>query len=279
VAVHYVRASADLDHWLDKSLLVWPEPSLPRELWQEAQLLPPGVLELSTEPEADYAYRDVPSEMLNGKQYKKWSKDLVDHLFRSAPLTLYRCVELKTISAPGQDELDARLGWELQLRERRDAEKEKLQAKYAKLQSALESKIRTAEQRLEREKAQYDQEKFKTALSLGQTVVGWLVGSKIGAKSATTGRGVGRAAQQRTDVSLATRTLNDLEREKYDLVDQCERDIAELQEQFSVHNLTLEPLEIPCRKGDTRVKLLALLWVPFEVDSQGVQRPLVELQE
>ncbi len=279
VAVHYVRASAKLDFWLDKSLLVWPDPSLPRELWQEAQLLPPGVLELSTEPETDYEYCDVPSEMLNGKQFKTWQKDLVDHLFRSAPLTLVRCVELKTISAPGQDELDARLGWELQLRERRDGEKEKLQAKYAKLQSALESKIRTAEQRLEREKAQYDQEKFKTAISLGQTVVGWLVGSKIGAKSATTGRGVGRAAQQRTDVTLATQTLSELEREKYDLVEQCERDIADLQTQFSVHNLTLEPLEIPCRKGDTRVTLLALLWIPCEIDSNGVQRPLVELQE
>ncbi len=73
--------------------------------------------------------------------------------------------------------------------------------------------------------------------------------------------------------------MNELQREKYELVEQCERDIAELQAQFSVHNLTLEPLGIPCREADTRVKLLALLWIPCELDSKGIQRPLVELQE
>jgi hypothetical protein len=272
VAVHYVRATYNVDSWIDKRLIVPAWRSLQRDVWTQCEPLS-DCIEVSKQPDEDGAYDEPPSEMLNGKNYKAWSKDLVDYLFRHAPLTLYNCAELKAVSMPGQDELDARLGWELLLRERRDAAKEELQAKYARLQNSLQAKIAAAEQRLAREKAQYDSKKFQSAMDVGQTVIGWLVGKKLSRRSTTTG--LGRTLQHSAGVANASETLNALLAERRALIDECEREVDGLKERFCIHALKVEQVEIPCRKGDLQVKFVALLWVPFEVDSEGKQTSLI----
>lgn len=281
-ACHYVRAGSKTDVWQDMALLVMADRKLEGDVWESSKKLAPNLLELSQQPDDEIAFADLPDELIVQKKYKTWEKSLSDYLYRHEPLRLYSCAELKATSQPGQDELDARMGWTQQIRELRDAEKAKLQDKYAKQIKALESKIVTATQKLEREKAEYDREKYSSVMSIGTTILGALVGRKIGSISNVTrttsaARNVGRAAQQRTDVLQATDTLESLEQEKRDLVEQCQAEVNELQLRFGVENLTLEALEIPCRKSDTRIDLLALLWVPWEIDSSGIATPLVEL--
>lgn len=274
---HFVRTSAGLDDWFDRSLLAQIRRGLEDEVWRHSGSLPLDVLELTREPEQGFTFADLPAEMLNDREYKRWEKELRDYLYRHQPLTLFTCKELKTTSRPGQDELDARMSWSQALREKRDEEKEDLQARYAKKLKALDSKMRTARQRLEREKAQYDQQKWSSMLSFGQTVLGAFLGNKISSRSATTGRSIGRAAQQRTDVVHARETIDELADEKEELVRECEREIRELQDKFSIETLTLEPLLVRCRKGDLKVERVALLWIPWEVDSSGFATPLVDL--
>jgi hypothetical protein len=277
VSIHYVRASAGLDSWLDKSLLMLVNQELPDDIWSSSRELAPRSLELALEPDVEYSFANIPAEMLNAKQFKRWDQDLRDFLYRHAPLRLFQCIEFKAFSQPGQDESQARTSWSQQVREQRDAAKESLQAKYATKLRALESKIRTASQKLEREKVQYDKEKWSTVLNFGQTVLGALLGNKISARSSSAGRSLGRANQERTDVLQASQTLEELQAEKYDLEQACEEEVRELGEKFRVDSLTLEPIDIPCRKGDLKVKLLAVLWTPWQIDPTGVRSPLVEL--
>ncbi len=277
VSCHYVRASADLDAWVDKSLVYQLDRKLANDVWLASREMPPGVLELSGQPEDGYGFSELPADMLNAKQYKGWEKDLADHLYRRIPAKLFQCTELKKTSQLGQDELDARLSWGHEIRELRDAEKEKLRDKYAGKLDSLESKIRTAQQRLDREQAQYDQQKWNTALNVGQTVLGWLVGNKVKSRSATAGRSLGRAAQERSQTQLANDQLGDLMSERYKLEHECDEEVNALGERYRPESLTLEAIEVPCRKGDVKVNLLALLWIPYEIDANGMASPLVAL--
>lgn len=277
VSCHYVRASADLDAWVDKSLLYQLDRQLADDLWLASRELSKGLLELSSQPEEEYEFSDLPAEMLNGKEYKRWEKDLADHCYRRLPAILYQCVELKETSKLGQDELDARMSWGQKIREMRDEQKEELRKKYAAKLSSLESKIRTAEDRLARQEAQYDKEKWNTALNVGQTMLGWLMGNKVASRGATAGRSMTRTAQERSELRQASEMLDDLVREKNEINEACEEEINALTERFRVEALTLEPLEVPCRKGDIKVDLLALIWIPWQIDSQGIASPLVEL--
>jgi len=275
VSLHYVRASADLDAWIDKTLVYQVDRRLADDVWGASRQLPSGVLDLSPEPEDSFEFGEVPAEMLNAKNYKAWQKDLADYLYRHVSTVLYQCVELKKTSQLGQDELDARMSWGHELRELRDVEKDKLQAKYASQLNSLESKIRSAQQRLDREKSQYDKEAWNSALNVGQTVLGWLVGNKVSSRASTAGRSVTRAAQERGDLRQANQSLDELLNEKFKIEHECQDEIDALGERLRTENLTLETLEIPCRKGDIRVKLLGLLWIPWEIDATGIATPLV----
>ncbi|QDV24842.1 ATP-binding protein [Aureliella helgolandensis] len=276
-ACHYVRSSADVEHWFDRALLYVVNRGRPHDLWRESVELPEFSVELSTEPEEGFFFDECPADLLNAKNYKRWEKDLRDHIYRHLTLRVYKCLELKRYSAPGLDELDARNAWLQAVREKRDEMKESLQASLASKIRALESKVNTARQRIERETAQYDKEKWNTVMNFGQTLLGAIMGNKISSKSATAGRSLTRAAQQRADVSQANQTLESLEREKRELEFECNAQIKELQDKYSISSLTLEPLDIPCRKGDMDIKRLALIWIPWSVTPQGIATPLVPL--
>ncbi len=281
-ACHYVRASGKIDSWEDVGLLVSCERGVGTDLWQKSKRLPPNKIELSKQPDEEYAFGELPPALINAKQYKSWAKDLADHLYRSLPMKLYYCKELDTTSAPGESEMDARIAWTQKVRELRDGVKAKLSDKYGKLLNALEGKIRTAQQRVEREKADYDNAKWNSALSFGTSILGALLGNKIVSRTnvsrtSSAAKTLGKAAQGRSDVQAAASVLEHLLAEKYDLNEAFEKEVHEMQDKFSVEGLTLEPLEIPCRKGDIKVDLLCLLWIPYEMDSRGVATPLVEL--
>jgi hypothetical protein len=277
-ACHFVRASSKLDEWHERSLLYQTNGDLPELLWREATELAPGLLELAKSPEDDFEFDDVPGSMLNEKSFKAWSKELADELYRNRALQLYSCKELKKTSKPGQDEVDARVTWSQEVREQRDLEKTKLQQKYAEKLKSLETKIRTAEQKLEKEKAKYDKEKWGTLLDIGTTVLGRLLGNKVTAtRTATAGRGAVRAAEKRTTVGHATESLESLLAEREEIEQECEAEIEEIKRKYSPEGLTLEPLELPCRKSDTKIDLLCLVWVPWQISSKGIATPLVEL--
>lgn len=278
VSCHFVRLAADIDDWVDNSLLYQPKRGkIAKDIWRAAIQLPPRSLELAMQPESEFGFADLPGDMLNDKQYRAWEKSVRDHCYRRLPTTIFECKELKQYSRLGETEMDARIAWSQAVRELRDESKEKLRSKYATKIKALDSKIRTARQRLEREKAQYDQQKWSTLLNFGQTVLGAIMGNRISSRSATTGRSLGRAAQQRTDVTHAGETLEELANEKAEMQHELEIEIQDLQSQISVESLELEPIEVPCRKGDLQVNYLGIVWIPCEIDSNGFATYLVDI--
>ncbi|GAB5405453.1 MAG: ATP-binding protein [Aureliella sp.] len=280
VSCHFVRIAADIDDWVDKSLLYQPKRGkLAKDIWRQAVQLPPRSLELALQPEDQYGFADLPGDMLNDKQYRAWEKSVRDHCYRRLPTTIFECKALKRYSQLGESEMDARIAWSQAVRELRDEKKEKLRSKYATKMKSLESKIRTARQRLEREKAQYDQQKWSTLINFGQTVLGAIMGNRISSRSATTGRSLGRAAQQRTDVTHAGETLEELTNEKVELEFELQEEIRELQSEISIENLELEAIEVPCRKGDLQVNYLGIVWIPCEIDSNGFTSYLVDMPE
>ncbi|HUQ42293.1 MAG TPA: hypothetical protein VM052_07310 [Candidatus Limnocylindrales bacterium] len=93
-------------------------------------------------------------------------------------------------------------------REQRDATIEKLRREYAPKLARAESKLRNAQQIVEREKGQARSSQLQTVISVGATILTSLLGNKrinystIG-RATTAARGAGRAMQQQGDVKRA----------------------------------------------------------------------------
>ena len=116
--------------------------------------------------------------------------------------------------------------------------------------------------------------------NIGTTILGALLGNKIASKSnvskaASAVKGLGRMTAQQGDVMRAHETYEELMAAKEELERQCQDEIESVSNQFSSENLALEAIDIPIRKADTKTKLLALVWVPWQVNSQGIATPLI----
>ncbi len=66
--------------------------------------------------------------------------------------------------------------------------------------------------------------------------------------------------------------------ERAEILEKAEAEIEELKNRYSVHGVTLTPVDIPCRKADTRIDLVALVWVPHAVDANGRSQSLVAIE-
>ncbi len=270
---HYVKSPADLDAWIDSSWLACQGGEVEDDVWEHSTRLTGQPWELQKEPDADFGFAELPDALLAGRNYKKWQTQLKDFLYRHEPLRIYECPELKCFSKPNEDEVDARLGLEQKMREVRDAEKDKLRDKYEAIVKGLETKILAAQQKVEKEGSQL----MGSAIDIiGGTVLGMLLGNKR-SRTTSTVRGLGKAAAQRTASQNAKEVLDRLMAERAEVLEKAEAEIEQLKNRYSVHGVTLNPVDVPCRKADTRIDLVALVWVPFAQDASGRSQPLVSL--
>ncbi len=272
--LHHIRSSANLDVWSDVRLLVRCGNGVPEELWETSELVPRDI-ELEDQPDGDYVFSELPNGLRNAKRFKNYEKQFKDYLYRHHTMTLYKSSLLRSYAPGGVSETDARTSFQQAAREERDRQVEKLRDKFAGKMKALDKRIQAANDRIAVEEAQYSQAKLSTVLSFGASLVGAFLGKKMASrtnvsKMSTAARGVGRAAQQRADVTRAEDTARSLALEMTELDQELREEIAVFNEKYDVNHLELETTVIAPRKSDLKVTEPMIVWTPWQVDSSGI---------
>ncbi|MFY8201405.1 MAG: ATP-binding protein, partial [Pirellula staleyi] len=280
-SIHFVKSSANVDYWEDVRLMVHIQGELPDPIWENAARIEADVLQLSNQPEDAYTYASMPVELSSSKNFSNWEKSLKDYFFRHIQCTVYSCKAIKKTTPPGMTETDARIDLSHSAKEARDAAIEKLKTKYSEKIRTFQTRLLAAQQRLDKETEAAKSKQMEGIFNIGTSILGALLGNKLATKgnvtkAASAVRGLGRATAQQGDVMRAQETLGELQAAKDEIERQCQDEIDAVTSQFSVENLTLESIDIPLRKADTKVKLLALVWVPWQIDAQGIATSLID---
>ena len=273
-SLHFIRASAALDYWVDTTRLLRCGGGVPNELWDESVELPVDT-EFHDEPDDDFTFSELPDAMRGKSPYRAFRSKLKDYLYRHRSTTLYKCPGVKGYAPDARSEADARLYFQQQLREKRALETEKLRDKNDSKMDSLEKKMRTAEDRVQRESSQYDQAKWSSLLSVGSSILGAFSERRRGGVM-TAARGVGRASQQKDDIRRAEQALNLLHDDMAELESELSDELQELAEACDLTKLELETSDIPPRKSDLKVQDIAIVWTPWQVDADGIAMPLFE---
>jgi hypothetical protein len=162
--VHFVKSTlGGIDHWENIRLLNVFRGELPDDVWEGGSALAPEDERILEEGEQGADYSTLPAEMLRAKAYTSWASDLKNSLYREQRLIIWRCSSLKEYSEPEESEADFRVRLRQVTHERRDVEVEKLRKKYATKYASIESKMRTAQERIAREKSQAKQATLQSA--------------------------------------------------------------------------------------------------------------------
>ena len=218
-------------------------------------------------PRVGWGFASVPGSATRGESYRDWSRAAADHFYRTARERLWTCRTPKAVSTSGESEAEFRARLAALAREARDAEVEGLRKRYAPKLARLDQRIRQAEERVERESAQYEHQRTQTVISVGTSVLGALFGRKLGSASnvgraGTAARAASRATRERGDIARARERVEEERSKLAELDAELEAALADLKTPIDPRDFELEPLEVTPRKSDVSVERLVLAWVP-----------------
>jgi len=192
-------------------------------------------------------------------------------------------LDFKEFSNLGESEGDFRGRLVHLVHEKRDLQVEKLRTRYAPKLARLQERLRKAQVRVERERAQLGQQKIQTAVSVGATLLGALFGRKTMSTGtigrATTGmRDVGRLSREKQDIARAQRETLVIQEKLAMLEEEFQSELADLREEFQPEELELQEILIRPRKTDIFVQDLTLVWIPWKISQDGFAEPAFDLK-
>lgn len=275
-ALHFVDSKSSVDIWQDVRLLLEVDDQfdLGRDPWADAEQIAEDrfVMESSAYSRARYA--EIPKECTRKTSWRSWNSSLKSFLYREQRLALSYCRALKQYSHPDDREGDFLAKIHQIARETRDLEVEKLRKKYESKFETLSDRIRKAEARVEEEKEQANSATMSAAVSIGTSILGALFGRKKFSatnvsRAGSSVRSATRAADQRSDIKRAEAEVEELKQDVEDLEKELEEALDQIARNYSEEHLEIEAYEVKPRKSDVAINSLALVWLPYQITSNG----------
>jgi len=242
--------------------------------WDHATEAALALSDLEQVPVEGAEFEAPPVAAGKAKSYDAWGKDFSGWIFRNQKVELLRSPSTKEVSRPGESERDFRVRLQQSGREQRDSQSASLRQKYAPKMTALQDRIRRADQMVERQQTESRSSQLQAAISVGATILGAFMGRKtisattIG-KATTAIRGAGRAIKESQDVGQAQENRAALEQQLADLEAQFKAETDALVAATDPLNEKLETLSLKPTKANIAVKLVALAWAPHWQDGTG----------
>jgi hypothetical protein len=220
----------------------------------------------------------LPGVALRAASYHAWAKALQAHLYEVARAAVFYSDAFQTASRPGESEGDFRARLSLVAREKRDEAVAGLRRKWQPKLVQLQDQVRRAEEKREREKSQLSQQRMQTAVNIGNTILGALLGrKKISATSigraGSAARSASRWGHESQDVARAEESIELLQQRLADTQREVEAEVARLETTLDAAGSTLRSVEVPARKSDIAVGEVALVWAPWRKSADGFPAP------
>ncbi|MEJ0086264.1 MAG: ATP-binding protein [Pseudomonadota bacterium] len=276
--LHFVDPKLGLDEWQTTGWLAPFDDGGGNASWEDAAQSADLKSRLGTAPEAAAQFGELSGAALRTASYATWGKTLQSHLYETARANLFVCDAFKAASKAGESEGDFRARLTLVAREKRDAAVAELRKRWQAKLLQLQDQIRRGEERREREKSQLSQQRMQTAVSIGSSILGALLGRK--AISATNIGRIGTAARSATrmghesqDVTRAEESLDVLQQRLEDTKREVDAEVARLESTLDAGTAVLRSVEVPARKADIAVGEVALVWVPWRKGADGFPAP------
>ena len=222
----------------------------------------------SDSPSGGAGFSELPGYAMNAANYKQVEKQFADWLYDNERLEVFSCPALKTWSKAGESEGEFRARLTHLAHEARDAAVEKLRSTASGKIRNLESRIRSAQARVEKEKAEANAAKMQAGVSVLGGLLGGLLGRKLNMTTLSRGStAIGRttsAYKQHQDVANANARVEDLAKEMEILQSGLEAEVTRLAEEYDTAHLKLETETLKPSKSNVKVETVALLWMPSD---------------
>jgi hypothetical protein len=264
--VRFVDRARRVDEQRDCSYLLPLSERASLISWKDAFSVPVGPHDLEDQANQDgLFFPGLPEGVSGVKAIAALGKDFEDHLFRNEVYMLAYNSTLNLYAEPNESERDFSARCQQAAREARDAEVDKLRAKYEQKIKQLEERKAREEAELGRDKAAYQERARRETLSDISTVAGALglfgrrgglgkLGS-LGTKRRTSG--TAKAGVKESEEAIAR-----IEEDLKQLATEMEEEAKAVTERWSKTVDDIEQVKILPRRTDIDVHTVAIAWTP-----------------
>jgi hypothetical protein len=276
--LHFVDSKLGLDEWQTAGWLAPFDDGGGNASWEDAARDGELKSRLGAAPDSGAEFGELAGAALRPASYAAWGKALQAHLYETARASFFWCDAFKAASKAGESEGDFRARLTLAAREKRDAAVTELRQRWQAKLLQLQDQIRRGEERREREKSQLTQQRMQTAVSIGSSILGALLGRKalsatnIG-RIGTAARSASRMGHESQDVTRAEESLEVLQQRLADTQRQVDAEVMQLQNTLDAATVSLSAVDVPARKADIAIGEVALVWAPWRKGADGFPAP------
>jgi hypothetical protein len=231
--------------------------------WDQASQPALEESDLAGQPESDAVFGEVPSTINTARKLATLRSDLAEYLYRNMTYPLLYSPTLKVYSLPGEDERAFKIRLQQVAREQRDAEVDKLQAKYQPKLASLQDRLRREETQLRKDQTAYDARKQQELLSAGDQLLS-LFGGRKRITTALSSASQKRQMTERARQSLAQsqQTIAQLNQQIEELQTELESVSREAEARWDQAQHEIEVYHVRPRKTDVNIQHLAVAWTP-----------------
>ena len=269
--LHFADARLNLDCWQPVALLNELRQEHDEVDWQNSHLYRETWPAVGRQAAEDARYQALPPALAEKKRLALLQRQLKVQLVRLGTLQLWRCRRMKMTSEIGEERAAFVARARQVARERRDEALTSLQDKYQLRFERARERIENAQLRIDREEAELSNAKTATALSVGTTVLGALLGGKIASRTnvrgaASAARSAGRVSRQAGDVKRARDKLAQAEERLQRLEQRFQADLDKLRQRHDPQSLEFTQKTLRPRKADIVLDEPTVAWVPWSSD-------------
>jgi len=263
--VRFVDRKRDIDEQVKKILVNTVPGSLGGVDWEEAEALPVDFRDLRQDPErvgADQGpfYAPLPEQANTASKLKSIGKDMSDWLYYNSRLPIAVHPELTIAQDPGEAERAFKIRLKQAARERRDAEVDALEDKYADQLDRLEDKLRKKEHELASDEADHQARKQEELLGAGETVLGMFMGRRRSLSTVASKRRMTRKAKLELEETMDE--LADVQEDIAELEAELKEATDEIIQRWEHAEDDLTTQELKPRRTDVDVQMIAVAWLP-----------------
>mgnify|MGYP001065627490 FL=1 len=230
--------------------------------WDEFLVPPIDPRDLSHTPAGEAAFGALSPGLTDSKRMAELQRELVDYLYKAASLTLLSNPQLNLYSQPGMSQRDFLIQAQALARQARDAEIDKVMARYEKEFDKLETRLRQAARSLSADQQQLDELRNEELFTTGEAILSLLRGRTTYTLSrvSRSRRYKGRAQE---DLLETEQIIAEMESQLDETQARMEQELAQVNAKWVQIASVVEEYKITPYKKDIYLGVFGIGWKPY----------------
>jgi DNA-binding ferritin-like protein len=224
------------------------------------------------------AFMPVERAVLKLAMLDALDKQFEDFVYRNYNMVMFKSETFKIVSLPNESERDFRIRIQQVARERRDLEVERIKRQFSKKIDTLERQLKTARRLVDKEGDQYQQKMLDTAISVGTSIFGAILGGRTSRTSVSrAARSASHLSKEKKDIARAKEKMSEINSRIKGLKEQLNDRINDLTDKFDPMTEDLKKIIIRPKKTDIFQRYFGFFWVPYFHNNNGTVKSLNRL--